>query len=257
MMGKRSQVAAQKRRSFKRRQARQKKKEAKREHTVLNKEQSDPQSVLRGTSSLAPRRAPSCGVETAIVDDAACSPEQHVSVEDTGFQGSDDVATYSPQQCPSTASSDMSSWEADSPSNVDIEDSVMDGPWSECIADQVHIKAADGEVPMVVVDEECAIEVHLLSDQHRGSEVLRLSTKEYFKRVIKKKKQRKLAIKCLGNKVEALEKQMVARELLLRKEKEAVSTVRTFWRNIVLECGSRGGEMVKAALQKKSTSNIR
>ena len=76
--------------------------------------------------------------------------------------------------------------------------------------------------------------------------------------MIEKEKQRKLAIKCLCNKVEALEEQMVARELLLQKEKEeAVSTVRTFWRNTVLECGSRGGEMVKAALQKKSTSNIR
>ena len=44
------------------------------------------------------------------------------------------------------------------------------------------------------VDEERTIEGHL-SDQHRGSEVLRLSTKEYFTRVIKKEEQRKLAIK--------------------------------------------------------------
>ena len=162
-MGKRSQVAVQKRRSFKRRQARQKKKEAKQERTVLNKEQSAPQSVSRGTSSLPPRRAPrpSRGDETAIVDDTACSPEQHFFSEDAGFQGSDDVAgdyaTYSPPQCPSIASSDMSLWEADSPSNVDVEDSVMDGPRSESITDQVPIKAADGEVPMVVADKESVL----------------------------------------------------------------------------------------------------
>ena len=270
-MGKRSQVALQKRRSFKRRQARQKKKETKRALTkrkVLNREQSDTQPVSSRTSQprgqLTPRRAPSLDDETAI-NGAACSPEQHTSVE--GFQGLNDIsweadspypfvagdyATCSPHQCPSAASTDMSSWEADSPSNVDVEDIITDGPLSESIADQAHIKkAVDGEVPMVVVDEERAIEVHLLSDQHRGSEVLRLSTKEYFRRVIKKEEQRKLAIKCLRNKVEALEKQMVARESLLQKEKEeAISTVRTFWRDTVLECGSRGGRMVKAALQK-------
>ena len=56
--------------------------------TVLNKE---PQSVSRGASLLAPKCGPSRGDETAIVGDAACSPEQHASVEDTGFQGSDDI----------------------------------------------------------------------------------------------------------------------------------------------------------------------
>jgi len=56
----------------------------------------------------------------------------------------------------------------------------------------------------------------------------------------------------LRNKVENLQKELVAKEHLLRREKEeAISTVRTFWRDQVLECGTRGGKMLKAALQKK------
>ena len=43
-------------------------------------------------------------------------------------------------------------------------------------------KAATGEPPMVIVDEQRAIEVHLLSDLTSGSEVLKLSAEEEYSR---------------------------------------------------------------------------
>ena len=91
----------------------------------------------------------------------------------------------------------------------------------------------------IVVDEE---HVHLLLDFPRGSEVLRLSTEEYFRRVLEKQEQGKLAIKCLRNRVEDLNKQLTAQKQLLSKEKkEAVSAVREFWRDNVIKGGSWGG----------------
>ena len=92
----------------------------------------------------------------------------------------------------------------------------------------------------------------LLSDLTSGSEVLKFSTEEYFRRVLKKEKQGKLAIKCLRNEVQTLKKQHLVREQSLRRDKEeAVNTVRKFGRDSMLEGSSWGGRMVKAALQKK------
>ena len=64
----------------------------------------------------------------------------------------------------------------------------------------------------------------------------------------------KLAIRCLRNQVEELKKKLATQEQQLQKEKrETIATVRDFWRDNVLEGGSRGGgggKMVKAALNK-------
>ena len=255
-MGKRSIVAHRQRRSFKRRRARKKKRAL---AIVLNGERAvSPRTDLLARQLLT-SHSPSHD-HAAVCDNAAlciCPPaaEQctstYISPSEADSQRHviGDYTACSPKQCTSDSGTDISAWEADSPSNVED----MDEPLSRSIADHAdHIeKAVEGELPMVVVDEQRAIEVHLLSDLPRGSEVLRLSTEEYFKRVLKKEKQGKIAIKCLRNKVEKLKEQMVTREQLLLKEKEeAVSTVRKFWRDAVLEGGSRGGRMVQAALQK-------
>ena len=54
--------------------------------------------------------------------------------------------------------------------------------------------------------------------------------------MFEKEKKRKLAIKCLRNKVETLKKELVTKEHSLRKEKEeAVSRVRSFRRDSLME----------------------
>ena len=151
------------------------------------------------------------------------------------------------------SSGDISLWEADSPSNVDT--ISIDLPSAEGAKTEGSVieKAVEREPNIIVVDEKLSIEVHLLSDFPRGSEVLRLSTEEYFRRVLVKQEQGQLAIKCLRNRVKELKKQLFMQEQLLHREKEeAVSAVREFWRDDVLEGGSWGGKMLRAALNKKA-----
>lgn len=233
-MGKRSLVARRRRRRFKRCQARKKKKEAQALATVclLNVEKTA--GIFESHSLTHNHPTVTRSPVTDISSWEAASPYQTVATDDYPER------PPSPKQFTSD-STDISSWEADSPSNVEDVD--------ELNIDHVD-KALKGELPMVVVDEQCAIEVHLLSDLPSGSEVLKLSTEDYFRRVLDKEKQGKLAIKCLRNEVESLKTQLVTQKQLLYKEKEeAVSTVRKFWRDTLLECGSRGGKMVNAALQ--------
>ena len=48
------------------------------------------------------------------------------------------------------------------------------------------------------------------------------------------------------------EKKLITKEHSLMKEKEeAISSIRSFWRDHLIEGSSRGGKMVKAALSKK------
>lgn len=65
--------------------------------------------------------------------------------------------------------------------------------------------------------------------------MLRLSTEEYFRRLLAKEKQGQLAIKCLRNGVEELKSKLITqRELLHREKEEAVNVIREFWRDNVL-----------------------
>ena len=114
-------------------------------------------------------------------------------------------------------------------------------------------KATEEEFPMIVEDRSRSIQVHLSPDldYFQGSDVLKLSTKEYFRRIQQRESQKNLAIKCLRE----LNKELVSKEHTLRKEKEeAVSRVRSFWRDNLLEGRSHGGRMVRAALQRSVQS---
>lgn len=157
-MGKRSLVAQRRRRRFKRCQARKKKKEAQALATVclLNVEKTA--GIFESHSLIHNHPTVTRSPVTDISSWEAASPYQRPP---------------SPKQFTSD-STDISSWEADSPSNVEDVD--------ELNIDHVD-KALKGELPMVVVDEQRAIEVHLLSDLPSGSEVLKLSTEDYFRRV--------------------------------------------------------------------------
>ena len=77
-----------------------------------------------------------------------------------------------------------------------------------------------------------------------GAEVLRLSTEEYFKQIIDKSQRDKMSILCLRETVEELKKRLAIQEQDAKKENaEAISSIRKFWRNAVLEGGTHGGKM--------------
>ena len=160
---------------------------------------------------------------------------------------------------PNSTESDIDRWSASSPPSSNEDDTDMGiEPAKEgtSIASCVW-KATEEEFPMIVEDRSRSIQVHLSPDldYFRGSDVLKLSTKEYFRRIQQRESQKNLAIKCLRNKVEELNKELVSKEHTLRKEKEeAVSRVRSFWRDNLLEGRSHGGRMVRAALQRSVQS---
>ena len=161
---------------------------------------------------------------------------------------------------PNCMDSDIDRWSASSPPSSDTEDTDLGIEPAEkgaSIASCVW-KATEEEFPMIVEDRRRSIEVHLsphLEENFRGSGVLKLSTEEYFRRIQERESKKNLAIKCLRNKVEELNKELVSKEHTLRKEKEeAVSRVRYFWRDNILEGRSHGGKMVRASLQRSVQS---
>ena len=226
-MGKRSAAASRERRIVKRHQVRLKKRAewARKRNLCLGKTPVSALQRLPGPSHLP-----------SHIHEAVCECSEHFSSAVRSVKDNGGFTTSPPER-------------------VDVDSALS---WSSSVDEESppsicnRIKeATEEELPVVVVDEQRAIEVHLKSGLTRGSQVLKLSTEEFFQRVVEKE-EKKLAIKCLRNKVENLQKELVAKEHLLRREKEeAISTVRTFWRDQVLECGTHGGKMLKAALQKK------
>ena len=108
----------------------------------------------------------------------------------------------------------------------------------------------ESELPIVVVDKKRKLEVHISDPEYEslpGAEVLKLNAEEYFRQVEDQKRKTTMTIKCLRNKVEKLEKELLTKEESLRIEKqESVSRVREFWRNLI-EGNTHGGKMVRAA----------
>ena len=116
------------------------------------------------------------------------------------------------------------------------------------------------ELPVVICDTKRKLEVHITdpeAEKLRGSEVLKLSMKQYIERLHEKEKESKVAMKCLRDRVESLQKEVsdVAQSSHLIKDK-AVREVRKFWRDSILEEGSRGGKMVKVALRNKKVLDV-
>ena len=129
-----------------------------------------------------------------------------------------------------------------------------DSHMSSATCSSLMNELSETELPVVVYDTKRKLEVHVSDPEAanlRGSEVLKLSMKEYIERLNEKEKKSKVAIKCLRNHVESLQKEVndVAQSSQIEKDK-AVREVRKFWRDSILEGGSRGGRMVKSALQK-------
>ena len=108
----------------------------------------------------------------------------------------------------------------------------------------------DTEMPLVIVDRKRRLEVRIYDPEyeaHPGTGVLRLSTEEYFRRINDERRKSQMAVKCLRNKIEALQRDLAVKEITSKMEREeAVREVREFWRNIK-EGNTRSGRMVKEA----------
>ena len=138
---------------------------------------------------------------------------------------------------PNSTESDIDRWSVSSLPSSDKEDTAIGNEEGA---------SKNSKFPMIVEDQRRCIEVYLSphSEKFQGLEVLKLSTKE------QRESRKDLAIKCLRNKVEELNKELVSKEHTLRKEKEeAVSRVRSFWRDNIIEGCSRSGRMARASLQ--------
>ena len=80
-----------------------------------------------------------------------------------------------------------------------------------------------------------------------GTEILKLSTEEYFRRFEDDKSKALKTIKHLNNRVEMLQRELSIKEKAFKVEKEeAVSEVRKFWKNLV-EGNTRSGKIVQMA----------
>ena len=86
----------------------------------------------------------------------------------------------------------------------------------------------------------------------QGCEILKLSMNEYIKRLHAKEEKSKIAIRCLRDRVESLENEVIHVKQSSHTAKEkAIKAVRNFWRTSILEGSSRGGKMVNVALKNK------
>lgn len=232
-MGKRSAAARNRRRRIKRRFARQKAKLM------------QPCFTRGSTQSSVLERLPS---------DLVLPSE---TPEDPETQQPEPPSFHSSVPSHNSADWDIDQWSASSPPSSPDDDGDRDTDLGNEAVGRASLascvwKATEEEFPMIVESRRHCIQVHLSPSlgNFGGSEVLRLSTEEYFRRIQERERRKNLTIKCLRNKVEELNKDLVSKEHTLRKEKEeAVCRVRSFWRDNILEGCSHGGRMVRAALQ--------
>ena len=109
--------------------------------------------------------------------------------------------------------------------------------------------------PLIVVDKKRKLEVYISDPDYQrlpGSEVLKLSTQEYFRRLHEHEKRTSDTMKCLRDKVETLERQLSIKEKACKIEKEeAIKEVTKFWGNSIIEGNTRSGKMVRAALKRR------
>ena len=104
--------------------------------------------------------------------------------------------------------------------------------------------------PIVVLDRTRKLEVQIYDPEYKrlpGTEILKLSTEEYFRRFKDDKSKALKTIKHLNNRVEMLQRELSIKEKAFKVEKEEdVSEVRKLWKNLV-EGNTRSGKIVQMA----------
>lgn len=107
--------------------------------------------------------------------------------------------------------------------------------------------------PTIVTDEDRFIEVYVGNNHQDTSGLLRVSTEEHFARLHRREAQAVSLCKNLRNRIETLEENLLdaQRKLVnLQTDKQnEITRVRKFWRDRVLEEGSRAGTMLLASLK--------
>ena len=267
-MGKRSIAALKRRKAFRRRQGKFKKfklRETGKDIPI------DVRDVDKSLFSTCRRKSQPCTwmppLDLDYSKDGPCSSHDHSNnvvpfeeqLRSNAIEYSTNVTPGSSptvQDLPDGLDTDIDAWSASSPPKSASEGDLTSEHDSESSTSlALHVaQATEVELPMIVVDEHRGLEVHLSADmeRHAGARILKLSTEEYFIRMLEKEKKTKIALKCLRNKVETLKKKLITKEHSLMKEKEeAISSIRSFWRDHLIEGSSRGGKKVKAALSKK------
>ena len=107
--------------------------------------------------------------------------------------------------------------------------------------------------PTIITDEDRHIEVLVAGERQDTSGIIRVSMEEYFSRLHKREMKSLSVCKSLRDQVETLEEEVKEmRQEMIEVQREnsmAVGRVRNFWRNKILEEGSRGGAVLMAALR--------
>lgn len=96
--------------------------------------------------------------------------------------------------------------------------------------------------PVIVHENKRKLQVLITEPEianFRGSEVLKLSMKEYVDRLHTKEQKSKIVIKCLRDRVEAVQKEVNdVKQSSLTEKVKAIQEVRKFWRDSILEGSS-------------------
>ena len=125
--------------------------------------------------------------------------------------------------------------------------------WEETGKNVDEVESYRDNHPTIITDKERHIEVLVAGERRDTSGIIRVSTKEYLSRLQKREMKSSFLCKSLRDQVEALEIKIIEmKEEMIKHQKErniAVGRVREFWRNKILEEGSRGGAILMAALR--------
>ena len=125
--------------------------------------------------------------------------------------------------------------------------------WEETGKDIDDVESYRDVHPTIVMDKERHIEVLVAGERQDTSGIIRVSTEEYFSRLHEREMKSSSVCKSLRDQVEVLEEKIVEmKQEMMKVQREnsmAVGRVRNFWRNKILEEGSRGGAILMAALR--------
>ena len=259
-MGKRSRLSENKRRSYQKQKKRQKM-----EAQLSKTSHSDPDSAGTGNDArtcLGPSTSATAystfESETTHYHVDLCS--DHAIDEGSPFASHASVADPESPESPRSLR-DLSWTTTDESGDDDPPNTVQDSfaqdssPCATGSSSTIMGQSERDAMPVIVVDKKRKLEVHITDPEYQclpGSEVLKLSTQEYLRRLYERETKSGVAMKCMRDRIETLEKKLLLKEKSSKIEKtKAVAEVTKFWRNCIVEGNTHGGKMVKKALKKK------
>ena len=172
--------------------------------------------------------ASSCSNEPNLVSEPASS-QPHIDSTDPVDQSNSDEPLFS------------------------ILDRLAERYWEKTGKDVDDVESYRDIHPTIVTDKDRHIEVLVAGERQDTSGIVRVSTEEYFSQLHKRELKSSSLCKSLRDQVETLEEKVweMKQEMtkVRRETSMEVGRVRNFWRNKILEEGSRGGAVLMAALR--------